>query len=93
MPDNIPIIINETGTGIQQEGVVEVIIKFHGDILSVGAQVGADPLPQVVDAASAPVRLCDEASAEFHTLRDPRQHRLAVIEQAGGVQAAQAVRR
>ena len=42
MPDNIPIIINETGTGIQQEGLVEVVVKFHGDIMSVGAKVGAD---------------------------------------------------
>lgn len=42
MPDNIPIIINETGTGIQQEGFVEVIVKFHGDIMSAGAKVGAD---------------------------------------------------
>jgi subtilisin family serine protease len=42
MPDNIPIIINETGTGIQQEGLVEVIVKYHGDIISVGAQAGAD---------------------------------------------------
>lgn len=42
MPDNIPIIINETGTGIQQEGLVEVIVKYHGDILAVGAKAGAD---------------------------------------------------
>jgi subtilisin family serine protease len=42
MPDSIPIIINESGTGIQQEGLVEVIVKFHGDILSVGTKVGAD---------------------------------------------------
>lgn len=42
MPDNIPIIINESGSGIQQTGMVEVIVKYNGDILSVGQQVGAD---------------------------------------------------
>ena len=42
MPNGIPLIINETGTGLQQTGMVEVIVKYHGDILSVGQQVGAD---------------------------------------------------
>ena len=42
MPNNIPIIINETGTGIQEEGLVEVIVKYNGDIVSVGQKVGAD---------------------------------------------------
>lgn len=42
MPNNVPIIINESGTGLQQTGMVEVIVKYHGDILRVGQQVGAD---------------------------------------------------
>ncbi len=42
MPDNIPIIIDEFGTGIQQEGPIEVIVKYHGDIQSIGLQMNAD---------------------------------------------------
>ena len=42
MANNIPIIINESGTGIQQTGLVEIIVKYHGDIAYVGLQVGAD---------------------------------------------------
>ena len=42
MPNSVPIIVNENGTGLQQTGMVEVIVKYHGDIQSVGLQVGAD---------------------------------------------------
>lgn len=42
MPNNVPIIVNENGMGLQQTGMVEVIVKYHGDIQSVGQQVGAD---------------------------------------------------
>ena len=59
----------------------------------VRTQIGADALPQIVDAAAAPVLLRHEAAAQFHALRDPRQRVLAVVEQAGGVEPAQAVRR
>jgi subtilisin family serine protease len=42
MPNGVPIIFDETGLGIAQTGLIEVIVKFHGDILEVGRQVGAD---------------------------------------------------
>jgi len=42
MPDNVPIIINESGSGLQQTGMIEVIVKYHGDILGAGLQIGAD---------------------------------------------------
>jgi hypothetical protein len=36
-------------------------------------QVGADALPQVVDAAAAPILGRDEAAAQLHALLQPRQ--------------------
>jgi len=42
MPDNIPIIIDEFDSGIEQTGLVEIIIKYHGNIEKVGLQAGAD---------------------------------------------------
>jgi subtilisin family serine protease len=42
MANGVPIIFDETGLGIAQTGFVEVIVKFHGDILEVGRQLGVD---------------------------------------------------
>lgn len=42
MANGVPIIFDETGLGIAQTGLIEVIVKFHGDILEVGRQLGVD---------------------------------------------------
>ena len=42
MPNGSPIIFDESGLGIVQTGLIEVIVKYHGDIEAVGKQVGAD---------------------------------------------------
>ena len=42
MPNGVPVIFDETGLGVAQTGQIEVIVKFHGDLLEVGRQVGAD---------------------------------------------------
>ena len=42
MPHNIPILFGGFETGIQQTGLIEIIIKYNGDINKVGLQAGAD---------------------------------------------------
>ena len=60
--------------------------------LRVRAQVGADALPQVVDAAAAPVVRDHEAATQLHALRDADDGVVRVLEQGRRIEAADAVR-
>ena len=42
MPNGSTIIFDQLGLGVRQTGLVEVIVKYHGDIVRVGAEVNAD---------------------------------------------------
>ncbi len=42
MPNGSPIVFDELGLSVRQTGLIEVIVKYHGDIEKVGDEVGAD---------------------------------------------------
>ena len=42
MPDQIPILIDESLPGVQSDGMIEIIVKYHGDIKEVGRELGVE---------------------------------------------------